>query len=288
MHLAFRFVFVALMILLTGCVAQPTKVVETEKREFDLLVDKTMRPLELHDATVVLDARSNFDYGLNKISGSYHFPWENLAEDRVTGEVMRDPRKAGLRLSLAGLQPNTPIVVVGYGPRGQGEEGRLAWSLLYFGFQDVQVAGIAMFRKNWTPNPSPPAQNVPVWQVNPRTELQVSIPEFKKLMEDPKGRMQTRTFIIDVRGEKEYFNRGKGKSTPDINAIHMDWKEFYTSEGRPNPAVKAKIQSLGIAPTDRIIMVSTHGVRSGAAAYALLALGFSRVQNFTRGWNSVL
>lgn len=284
-----RLIFALLVAVISGCVMKPTKVVQTEKREFDLLVDKTQRPLELHEATVVLDARSNFDYGLNKVRGSYHFPWENLAEDRVSGEVMRDKRKAALRLSLNGLQPLTPIVIVGNGPRGQGEEGRLAWTLLYMGFQDVQVAGVAMFRKDWTPNASPPAQNVPVFTVNVREEMQVSIPEFKKMMEDPKGRMQTRTFILDVRGEKEYFNRAKGaKSTPDINAIHMDWKEFYTAEGRPNAGARAKLQSLGITPADRIVTISQHGVRSSAAAYALLALGFSRVQNFTGGWNSVL
>jgi hypothetical protein len=52
--------------------------------------------------------------------------------------------------------------------------------------------------------------------------------------------------------------------------------------------VKSRLQAVGILPTDRVILVSNKGVRSGAAAYALLAIGFARVQNFTSGWNSLL
>jgi thiosulfate/3-mercaptopyruvate sulfurtransferase len=277
-----------LLLLLAGCVAQPTKVTETQKREFDLLVDKSSRPIELTDQTVILDARSSFDYGLNRVANSIHFPWDNLAETTASGEVLRDPRKAALRLSLNGLEPQTPVVVVGNGPHGDGGEGRLAWTLLYLGFQDVQVATAETFRKNFTQNPSPPAKNAPVWPVNPRTNLQIDKAEFAKLAQDPRGRLDSRTWIIDVRTDKEYFNKGRVKNAPDINAVHVPWSEFYTEKGRPNSKVKGRLQAVGILPADRVILISNKGVRSGAAAYALLAIGFAHVQNFTFGWNSLL
>lgn len=289
MRILIWFVMVAAVVM-TGCQTTPTEVRESGKREFDLLVDKTQRAIALTDETVVLDARSSFDYGLNHIQNSLHMPWENLAESYASGEVLKDPRKAALKLSLSGLQPATPVVVVGYGPRGKGEEGRLAWTLLYLGFQDVQVGALELFRKNMTPNASPAAKNIPPWPVNPRSELQVGKAEFDKLKSDPKGRLDKRIFIIDVRSAKEYFNRemAKGQPLPDIHALNMEWTEFYNAQGRPNRSVVGKLKSLGIQPTDRVIMISNKGVRSGAAAYALIALGFSRVQNFTGGWNSLL
>lgn len=274
--------------VVAGCTTQPTKVTESEKRDFEAIIDKSARPIELTDQTVILDARSSFDYGLNRVRNSIHFPWDNLAETTASGEVMRDPHRAAMRLSLNGIEPHTPVVIVGYGGSGEGGEGRLAWTLLYLGVQDVQVATVETFRKNYSANASPPAKNVPVWPVKARADLQVSKDEFVKLTKDPKGRMESRTWIIDVRSDKEYFNKSGSKNAPDINAIHVPWNEFYNDKGRPSQTLKAKLQAVNVLPGDRVILVSNKGVRSGAAAYALLALGFNRVQNFTAGWNSLL
>jgi thiosulfate/3-mercaptopyruvate sulfurtransferase len=288
-----RFVLLIVVFVLAACQSGPTKVSETQVRQFDILIEKTSKPLELSDQTVVLDTRSSFDYGLNRISGSLHFPWDNLAEDPSgkKGEVLRDRRKAALRLALQGLEPKTPVVVVGYGvpAGGRGEAGRLAWNLLLFGFHDVQTANVEVFRKTFTRTATPPAKNVSPWTIEERGNLQISGDGFQKLAHDPKGRLATRTFIIDVRSEKEYFNKDeKNPHAPDINAINVDWTEFYTKQGRPDPKIVAKLGAVGIGPKDRVILVSQHGVRSAAAAYALIALGFRNVQNFTGGWDSLL
>lgn len=287
-----RFVLLLVALLMVGCQTPPTKVSETQVRQFDVLLDKTTKPLELSDQTVVLDTRSSFDYGLNRIAGSIHFPWENLAEDSSgkKGDVLKDRHKAAVRLALHGLDPKTPVVVVGYGvPAGsRGEAGRLTWNLLLFGFHDVQTANVEIFRKTFTQNPTPPAKNVAIWKIEER-KLVVSGEEFSKLAEDPKSRMASKTFIIDVRSEKEYLNKDeKIPPAPDINSINVEWTEFYTKQGRPDARIVAKLGAVGINPKDRVILVSQRGVRSGAAAYALLALGFQNVQNFAGGWNSLL
>lgn len=281
-----RILLVIVVLVLAACQAAPTKVSEVQIREYDVLMDKAQRSLVLTESTVVLDTRSSFDYGLNRVENSLHMPWQTLAESEKSGELLRDQRKAALRLSLNGLQPSTPIVVVGYGLKGVGEEGRLAWNLLELGFHDVQVASVDVFRKNWTQNASPPAKNVPLWNVEARPQLEIGKEEFAKLAADPKGRVENKIWIIDVRSHKEYFNK-TGTKAPDINALNMEWKEFYTTEGRPNPRVREKLQALNIQPGDRVILISNKGVRSAAAAYALIALGYKSVQNFTGGWNSL-
>lgn len=288
-----RFVYLFAVLVLSGCQTAPTKVSETQVRQFDVLLDKTTKPLELSDSTVVLDTRSSFDYGLNRISGSIHFPWESLAEDSSgkKGDVLKDRHKAALRLALQGLDPKTPVVVVGYGvPAGsRGEAGRLAWNLLLFGFHDVQTANVEVFRKTFTQSPTPAAKNVPITKIDERSNVIVSSEEFSKLAQDPKSRMATHTFVLDVRSEKEYLNKDeKVPRAPDINSINVEWTEFFTKQGRPDPRIAAKLSAIGIGPKDRVIVVSNRGVRSGAAAYALLALGFQNVQNFAGGWNSIL
>ncbi|NJL24490.1 MAG: hypothetical protein HC902_04525 [Calothrix sp. SM1_5_4] len=219
---------IAVLLILAGCQMQPTRVSESQKRDWDVLLDKTRKPLVLTDETVVLDTRSAFDFGLNRVRGALHFPWEDLAETSRTGELPRDPRKAAQRLALLGLKPSTPVVVVGRGRAGQGEEGRLAWALLYYGFGDVQVAGMDALRAFWTQSPSPPPKNAEPWEAKLKRDLLVTRAEFEALAGTPKQRLEKRVWLLDTRSEKEYFQPRGG---PDIGAMHVEWKEFYTVQG---------------------------------------------------------
>lgn len=273
----------ALSLVMMGCQSKPTKVGETYHRDLEQVVVKSQKPVQLTENTVVLDVRPAFEFGLNKIQNSQNFPWQTLAENAQSGELLRDSRQAALRLSLKGVKPETPVVIVGNGRAGQGEEGRLAWNLLLLGLHDVQVCTIETFRKNMTPLESPPALNEKPWTVNERAKLSITRPEFLKLARDPKGRLESRTYVIDARSEKEFLGEGQ----KDLNAINIEWKHFYTPQGRPDPEIVKRLKDLGIGPNDKIILVSSRGVRSAAAAYALLALGFSRVQNFAAGLNSI-
>ncbi len=282
-------IFLAIVaLLLAACQMKPTKTGGTQQREFEVVVSKSSKPLELNEKMVILDARSAFDYGLNRVVGSHHFPWENLAESAETGEILRDQRKLAQRLALMGLTPSTPIVVIGNGPSGNGEEGRLAWTLLYLGYKDVQTANIELFRKNLTSMVTPPPKNAEPADVEPDIGMVTAKEEFKRLADNPKDRRENHIWIIDVRSEKEYFNKAPGtEPKPDIGAINIEWKQFYTQMGRPDPLMRKKLQALGIGENDRIILLCNRGVRSSAASYALISLGFHRVENFLSGWRSL-
>jgi 3-mercaptopyruvate sulfurtransferase SseA len=271
-----------LVALLAGCQLQPTKVGESRQRGFAAIVGKTRHPLVLSEQTVVLDARSPFDFGLNRIQNSLNLTWSDLDLD--------DLRRSAQRLALLGVAMDTPVVVVGYGPKGQGEEGRLAWSLLYLGLHDVQVAGVELFRANWGRADAPPTQNAPPWTSEPRDGLIIGKQEFMNLAKDPKRRLESRIHILDVRSAKEYFNKVPSAPgpAPDIHAIQIEWKDFYGADGRPSAMIVKKLAGLDIRPDDQVILLSNRGVRSGAAAYALIALGFKRVRNFTGGWRAFL
>jgi thiosulfate/3-mercaptopyruvate sulfurtransferase len=285
-HVALINVILALSVS-TACQMQPTKVTRSEQREFDLVVNKSTKPLVLTEMTVVLDARSAFDYGLNRINGSHHFRFENLAETSQSDEVMRDRRRLAQRLALIGLTPETPIVVVGNGPQGDGSEGRLAWTLLYLGFKDVQTASIEMFRNNMTQNMTPTPKNAAPAEIETHVAMVTKKDELKRLAQNPKERLENRVWLVDVRSEKEYAKNGATKESPDVGALNIEWTQFYTKLGRPDPNLKKKMRDLGIRDSDRVILVGADANRSSAAAYALISLGFGRVENFPQGWRSL-
>lgn len=270
-------------LMATACQMAPTKVKEVHYREFEVLVDKAQKPLVLGEGVVVLDARSAFSYGLNHVTGALHFPWNKLVEDEKTGEIIRDKRAGALRMSLLGLKPHSQVIVVGDGVKGGGEEGRIAWALLYFGFQDVQTASVDLFRDFWTPNPTPDPANAESWDPAVRDELMIGKDEFARVSLDVKGRAQKRIVIIDARSAEEYLKASKklSKSTPDIGALNVPWTEFYTKDGRPNPTIRAKLAALGLQDGDQIIVRAGDRAFTGngaTAAYAMIALGFKKVR----------
>lgn len=286
------FLMVCGCLAIAACQMKPTKTGQTQRREFDIVVNKATKTIDLNnEELVILDTRSSFDYGLNRVQNSLHFPWQNLSEKPETGELLRDLRSAALKLSLAGMTPKTPVLIVGYGDTGEGEEGRLAWTLLYLGFHDVQTATVDMFRKNWTQAASAPAKNAVVWTPNPRADMIMPIDEFRTIVANGKMRVDSRIWIVDVRSTNEYFGkdtRKLGQPTPDIQAINIEWREFFTPNGRPNWQIRKKLNNLGVKNEDRVVLISNRGVRSGAAAYALAALGFTNAQNVLGGWKAYL
>src|SRR4051812_24398795 len=129
-RVAQRFIIaVVCLATLSACQSKPTKAVDTPAPAWSRLIEKTLQPLKLSEDTVVLDARNEFDYGLAHWSTSIHFGWPNLVVEEKNPAGLVDPRAAAQRLSLIGIDPKTPVVVIGYGQKGSGEEGRLAWTL---------------------------------------------------------------------------------------------------------------------------------------------------------------
>lgn len=277
--------FVGILILgisgLTTSCALKTRSYESAN-PFSRIQDKAQVPLKLNDETVILDARSHFAYGLGHWSEAVHFPWEKLAESRESGQLPKNPIKAWTSLSLVGIDPLTSVIVVGEGHKGLGEEGRLAWTLLYYGLNDVQTVSQDAIDVYFTRTATKPHEAVSLWRKEPRSQLRVGREEFLKIMAAPRESASgQKVAFIDVRSHKEYFAKSGGiYKDPDIAAVNIEWKEFYGEDGRPNFKMRSKLQALGYGLNDELIVFSNHGVRSSAAAYALLAMGFKNVRNF--------
>jgi thiosulfate/3-mercaptopyruvate sulfurtransferase len=273
---------IAFLVLSNGCQQAPTKITEAAPAPFTRLTEKTLKPLKLTDDTVVLDARSEFDYGLGHWSHSIHFTWEKLMNEKKS---LVPPRTAAQRLALLGIEPQTPVVVIGYGLKGQGDEGRLAWTLNYYGVEDVQTVSVDGLDVYFTHQETPPRRNATLWDPKVRGHLLIDRAEFLKVALAPR----VKTAIIDVRSKEEYFNRGSEEyETPDLQALQINWSEFFSEDGRPKKSIRSQLVSTGVALDDQVIVIDSNGTRSSAAAYALTALGFKNVRNFIGGWNSLV
>jgi 3-mercaptopyruvate sulfurtransferase SseA len=283
-----------LSIILLGVVAcqnKPTKITETPPAQAwaTRITETTKKPLKLTDDTVVLDSRSDFDYGLAHWSSSVHFTWENLVQDVHKPWLLIDPRSAQRKFALLGIQPNTPVVVIGYGHKGSADEGRLAWMMLYFGCNDVATVSVDGLDVYFTHQETPTRKNSDIWDAPARLKFIIDKEDFLRAATSPRQVGKHSVHIIDVRSKDEYFNRTDANSeTPDLQALQIDWHEFFGDDGRPVKTVRSKLHSIDVKNDDEVILISSNGVRSSAAAYALYALGFKNVRTFLGGWDALV
>lgn len=278
------FIGLAFILLAVGCQHSPSRVYETREVDLGLLAKNIEGPVKVTEKTVIVDARSTFDYSMAHVPSSVHLQWQDLKNP--------DLRALGRRLALKGIDRSSQVLVIGNGKQGRGEEGRVAWTLLLLGLNDVQVASIKEFKVTHPVDSNQLHPNKPIWTPELRTQILSDKAEVFKLATakvsesgKPPG------FIIDVRSRREYFAKrglGEGYKTPELRALHVPWTEFYADDGRPNLAIREKLRGIGIDLHDRIVVISEQGVRSGAVTFSLLSLGFSKAANYDGGWNELL
>ncbi len=285
-----RIGFYLVALFLSACVQKPTKIYESKSGFSQKIQQKTRKPLKVTEETVVVDARSRFDFTMAHYPGSSHLLWESFsqAKGRFPGRLVEDLESARKRLQIKGLHPEKPVIIVGYGIDGKGEAGRLAWTLLYLGFDDVQVVGDNLLKPSSNIVNSKPTPNAPFWLLRTRPQL---IAKKKQVLEAVTKQLAgpRKVFLFDVRSKEEYFKKeglGKPYALPDLGAIHVEWKEFYNRQGRPRLTIRKQLKGLGISNDSRIIVLSNRGIRSAAVTAALISLGYKNVSNFADGLES--
>ncbi len=254
------------------------------------LLANTASDIPITEQTVLLDARSAFEYSTSHVRGSYHLRWEDFTQkdDNYKGLLVEDLFFHTRRLARMGIGPNTPVVIFGAGPTGDASEGRLAWTLKYLGVADVQIMAMGSTRLPQTSVPTDPKLEVPVWRPQQQPEptskpkpesesvseqtrssiktMTLSSTNTIKNLSDLKEKTQQRTvWIIDVRSEKEYLRQKKEKATMKENdpveklnqvcvhceVINIPWKHFLTHEGTCNPQVIEELKNIQILNSDR-------------------------------------
>ena len=305
---------IVLSLLASGCALQPTKTVENLPRAFEGS-QALLGPLQLNEQTVILDTRSSFDFSMARIPRSQHLNWTDYSEPEPAqrGWLQQDLFAAARRLARMGVGPDTPVVVLGLGREGQGEEGRVAWMLAYLGVKDVRFGrfdsvkarlttsppsgfgdipggtpldaeGDAEFRKSLRPT-EPPPKEIPIWKPEVIENLLVSDQEFRAAMRKSEA---DGVRFIDVRPSRDYLGQSGGlraKSIPNLNALNLPWKELFDDNFRPEKSLRPQLAALGVRDDERLIVLDHDGIAACASVMALRAMGFSRAGCFAGGYN---
>lgn len=302
------------LFLLSGCALKPTKTDSNSPRHYSAESTKGLSDLNLSKEARIVDARPAFSHSLGFIPGSARIQWSDYtqAQEAQRGVLQSDLSALTRRLAALGISPEAPVTVLGRGLEGEGEEGRVAWMLAYLGVNNVQFAGINSVRgklrfAKTDPGFSPMGQverykdrdrhekavleqadaatsrvkAVEPWEPKPDSSLLATRSEVIDVI---KGAAQAR--IIDVRSESDYQNKtgiGAAQAIPNMGAINIHWKEFLTPQGRPKVSLRKKLESVGVKPEQRIIVVSEDGVSSGAVTMALRAMGYGTAANYSGG-----
>lgn len=254
-----------------GCAHPPTRTKESrpgQRAGAKLVAEK------ISADTVILDARIPFQYDLGHLSESISLQWQDFSDrdNPLALPVNLDP--LARRLARYGISPSTPVLVVGEGRSGRGEEGRLAWALVGMGIQRVQMRDIDSVALPRTTQGPSGRKVAPLWEVSKKSVSRVSLSpgEFLRVALSPRSGLKD-PVVIDVRPEREYLARGQ----VDFGAINIPWTEFLDEDGGPQLELRERLESIGVTVDRRVILVD-QDIRTGAAFMTLRQLGFSKVQ----------
>lgn len=292
--------FVFVLVGVSGCQTHPTKTSLSEQRAFDLA--KGAPPIVISPMTLIVDARPAFDYSTAHVPRSIPISWADYveAEPAQRGIIQNDTYGAARRLARAGLAPDSQVVVIGAGLQGEGEEGRVAWMLAYLGLSNVQFASLDSLKPRMTNEPeSHPPKSADVWKPKIVESLDATRDEVlfainKNASVTPasyKGSAARLIKFIDVRSERAYLGKegiAALKHVPNMEAINIPWKQFFTANLRPNETTLKQLRAMGFSPTDRIIVLNDDGISSAAVTMALRTYGFANAANYSGGLQDLI
>lgn len=291
--------------LAVSCASQPTRVEEGRERRLEsstLGASGEPATVTIDEKTIVVDARSAFDFTLAHIPRAVPLSWTDFtqSDEAVRGVLQKDLFSLAARLARIGITPESKVVVVGRGVSGEGEEGRIAWTLAYLGVRDVHAVPMSYFKGTLTSQKDPPPRPLPLWKPTPQRDLLVTKEEIlnvinkggvhKPIVFQDEGVLRQYR-IIDVRTPREYLGKegfGLKHRIPNMDAINIAWQEFFDESGRPNPAIREQLRELGFEDHHRVIVISERGLRSAAVTMALKELGVPDVGNYAGGLRDLL
>lgn len=229
------------------------------------------------EAITFLDARPLADFLAGHPSGAVRVEWEMTRAGLFIGGKLPDDLDAlARRFAALGVDDARPVVVCGLGPRGFGEEGRIAWTLRLLGHVDValQDGGCERYRDAggaWARGPAL-VQAKGTLTLRPQDESRAMKSDVVRALADP------RVVIVDVRSRAEFdgatpYLEARGGHVP--GALHLDWKSVFDDKGRVlrGDALSSVLRAAGVARDRPVVVYCTGGVRAALVTEVLRADG---------------
>lgn len=298
------------LVLIAGCAQQPTKLIESKTPQFQLKTKLDEARTQIQSGTVILDTRPPLEFHANKVPGSILVEWKDftLKNSGAEGVLDKDPVNITRRLALWGINQDSKVIVLGKRNDVDSEQaalfGRVAWMLREVGVKNVKTFNYELFKREVPGLNEAVPENKPLWMPIGEGKTEISFDEFQRMIypfnykfhfytlksKDEKeglrvGRIKNaKIHFLDVRSDKEFHSESLKTWDETFPLTHIEWTQFYTNDGILNLLAKEKLEALGIHPSDMLVVISNHGVRSGAAVFALQELGYTEAKNFSGGY----
>lgn len=155
---------------LAACGNTPTKVTAEspilEKPAGTGIPESAVDGQAVGENVIILDARPAFAAAVAPLKQAQTLDWRDFTRRlqprplSLDGDLFFHTR----RLARMGIGADSKVLVIGRGSEGEGEEGRLAWTLRYLGVSRTDFQSIEDFRPALQLENSPPPKEAAVWK----------------------------------------------------------------------------------------------------------------------------
>ncbi|MGL5083825.1 MAG: sulfurtransferase [Microcoleaceae cyanobacterium] len=217
--------------------------------------------------------------------------WQEFSRSETPwrGNLLDEDHVLNAKFQKLGIVTNRPVIVIGDGKNGWGEEGRMVWMLRTLGHsqavwvdgggQGLWQAKLGHVQQVQDPpenTSNVPAQSSPVkpFTVQRRPDWEIQ----REVLRQQLGRPNL--VILDTREPREYsgqtpYGESRGGHLP--GAIPLYFKDWLDETGLllPREVILQQLAQQGITRDMEIITYCTGGVRSAWVTSVLVSLGFN-------------
>ncbi len=282
--------FLRVSILVLGIMGMSQPALSTTDFE-PLITPEQVQSLPKNER-ILIDTRPSWKYLLGHIPGAINLnDWKEftIKPNDVPGKINQDKEFIVQKLRALGIDSQKTIVLYGDLSDKWRTDGRFFWMFEFYGFQrvallkggleDWEKAGFSKKRGfGQTPKPSVLGTS----DINFNRDILANQSWIVP-------RLGTKDIVlIDNRERSEYdgatpYGSSRGGHIP--GAIHIDWREFFKSDGnlKPRETLDSLLKSKGIQSNREIVVYCTGGVRSAMAYFVFRHLGY-KVRNYDGSW----
>jgi thiosulfate/3-mercaptopyruvate sulfurtransferase len=283
-------VFLRVFLLAFGVIGMPQSALSTS--DFELLITPEQVQSLPQNERILIDTRPAWKYLLGHIPGAINLSsWKEftLKSDSVMGKINQDKEFIVQKLRVLGIDPQKTIVIYGDLSSKWRADGRFFWMFEFYGFKRVVLlkGGLHDWEKAGF------SKERGFGQVGKPSVLEISDINLNQDVMANQSWIASRLgsqdiAIVDNREKREFdgetpYGSSKGGRIP--GALHIDWRDFFTSDGnmKPRETLGTLLTSKGIHTNQEIVVYCTGGVRSAMAYVVFRYLGY-KVRNYDGSW----
>ena len=260
--------------------------------DFEPLISPERAQILSKNERIFIDTRPSWKYLLGHIPGAVNLSdWKEFTvkTNGVPGQIIQNKKFIVEKLRSLGIEPDKTIVIYGDLLDKWRTDGRFFWMFEFYGFKRVALlqGGFQKWEKLGFPKKRGFGQS-------PKTSmLRTSDIKFNRSLLANQDWIASRLgsqkiALIDNREKHEFdgatpYGSSRGGHIP--GALHIDWREFFKSDGtlKPREKLDSLLKSKGIRPGQEIVVYCTGGVRSAMAYFVFRHLGY-KVRNYDGSW----